>query len=304
MIPYLLKCHIPERPLYQMARAKTLLGDALWLRYCVAMLWLISFPVSPEAARLAIFTGLLGLFAGLEALFPRKRRRQKRAGRWVTNFTIVIIDSLAVRLLGPLIALSVAASSAAQGWGLLNILSLPRWIEFFAAVIILDLAIYTQHVLFHRVPLFWRFHKVHHADRDIDVTTALRFHPAEIVASMLYKGAVIILLGPSVMAVLIFEIILNGMAMFNHANLRLPRWLDRVLRAVLVTPDMHRIHHSVVPSETHRNFGFNLALWDRLFRTYKAAPDAGHEDMVIGLPDYQSEAPSRLIWSLSLPFKR
>ncbi|MGJ8563882.1 MAG: sterol desaturase family protein [Alphaproteobacteria bacterium] len=260
--------------------------------------------VSPDTLRLAIFFGLLFLFAVLEALQPRKIRTQPRHKRWVTNIGMVVVDSLAVRLLGPLIAMAAAGYVTANGWGLLNMTGLPVWADMIIALLMLDFAIYIQHVIFHRVPLFWRFHKVHHADRDIDVTTALRFHPIEIVISMLYKAFIIILLGPSVLAVLIFEIILNGMAMFNHANLRLPLGLDRLLRALLVTPDMHRVHHSVVAKETHSNFGFNLAIWDKLLGTYRAQPKAGHDAMIIGLPNYQTDKPSGLIWSLFLPFKR
>ncbi len=259
---------------------------------------------SPDNLRLLVFAGLLMVFMGLEAIFPRKTRSQPRAARWRTNFAIILIDSLIVRLMGPLIAVSAAIFAASQGWGLFNILNAPVWLESLGVLIVLDFAIYVQHVVFHRVPLFWRFHKMHHADRDIDVTTALRFHPLEIVVSMLYKGLVIFVLGPSVLVVIIFEIILNAMAMFNHANLRLPLGLDKALRDLIVTPDMHRVHHSVLQCETHSNFGFNLSIWDRIFRTYKAEPKNGHDGMTIGLSEYQSGLPSKLLWSLKLPFNR
>lgn len=260
--------------------------------------------LSPESLRLIVFFALLSSFAIFEAVLPAKTRTQPRQKRWITNVIMVMVDSVVVRLMGPFIAAAVAIYAASQGWGLFNIVDWPIWAELVLALIILDLMIYLQHVISHLVPVFWRFHKVHHADRDIDVTTALRFHPVEIALSMLYKGVIILVLGPSVFAVLLFEIILNGMAMFNHANWRLPKWLDNGLRAFIVTPDMHRVHHSVDRVETNRNFGFNLSVWDRIFRTYQAQPKDGHDNMIIGLPEYQSGAPSSLIWSLMLPFKR
>lgn len=256
------------------------------------------------ALRLSIFLGLLILLIFAETLLPRKARALPRLRRWGTNLAFVIVDSLVVRLMGPLIAVSAAIYAQTQGWGLLNAVLLPSWFELILAVCVLDLAIYAQHAAFHHVPLFWRFHKVHHTDRDIDVTTALRFHPVEIAVSMLYKSLIILCLGPTVIAVLIFEIVLNGMAMFNHANLRLPLWLDKFLRVLIVTPDMHRVHHSVEQGETNSNFGFNLSLWDRVFRTYKAQPDPGHDRVVIGLPEHQTPQPAEFFWSLRLPFNR
>ncbi len=260
--------------------------------------------LSAESFRLVIFLGLLGLFAALEAVVPRKRRVLPRAARWRTNAGLVILGSAALRLLGPFAALSLAAYASSKGWGIFNMTDLPMWAEFILSLLLLDLAIYAQHLAFHHVPLFWRFHKVHHADRDIDVTTALRFHPVEIAVSMLFKGLLVLLIGPAVLAVLVFEIVLNGMAMFNHANIGLPLWLDKRLRVFVVTPDMHRVHHSVLPRETNSNYGFNLSVWDRLFRTYRAQPDAGHDGMTIGLERYQTDGPARLFWSLLLPFKR
>ena len=188
--------------------------------------------------------------------------------------------------------------------GLLNQVDWPYWLKVLIALLVLDLAIWFQHLVSHKVPIFWRLHQVHHADRDIDVTTAVRFHPVEIALSMLWKIAIVVPLGASPFAVFLFEVILNACAMFNHANIALPAWLDRGLRIFIVTPDMHRVHHSVLRSEHDRNFGFNLSLWDRLFRTYRAEPEAGQQGMTIGLTPYQSEAPTRFGWSLLLPFWR
>jgi sterol desaturase/sphingolipid hydroxylase (fatty acid hydroxylase superfamily) len=195
-----------------------------------------------------------------------------------------------------------AAWSEARGIGLLNLVNLPGWLEAALAVVVLDFAIWLQHLLAHRIEALWLFHRMHHADVDFDVTTALRFHPVEIGLSMIYKVVWVIALGASPVAVLIFEVVLNGLAMFNHANVALPERVDRVLRQLVVTPDMHRVHHSVIAREHHSNFGFNLSVWDRMFRTYNAQPAAGHEAMTIGLQAWQSEAPARLGWSLRLPF--
>ena len=250
-----------------------------------------------------LFIGLLCLFILAESLFPRRQKAVKRGPRWLTNFGMTFISNLAVRLMEPVTAMLAAGYAIQKGWGFFNIIELPTIVSFILAIILLDLAIYAQHVATHKIPLLWRLHKVHHSDRDIDTTTALRFHPVEIIVSMLYKVGIILLLGPALLAVLIFEILLNGCAMFNHSNLKLPLWLDRVIRIFIVTPDMHRVHHSVHPSETNSNYGFSLSLWDRLFRTYKAQPKDGHEAMTIGLNEYQSDKPARLIWSLLLPFR-
>jgi sterol desaturase/sphingolipid hydroxylase (fatty acid hydroxylase superfamily) len=258
------------------------------------------------AIRLGIFLGLFALFAFWEAARPRRARVLPRRGRWITNWAISILDTLTVRLMAfalPLLAVGAAADAGAQGWGLLNQVALPAWAELLAALLVLDLAIWAQHLLMHRVPLLWRLHRVHHADRDFDVTTAIRFHPVEIALSMLLKIGLVYLLGPSVLAVLVFEIVLNGMALFNHANIRLPAGLEGWLRLVLVTPDMHRVHHSVDRAEHDRNFGFNLSLWDRFFGTYLPQPRAGHEGMTIGLAPWQDGRPARLGWSLLLPFR-
>lgn len=260
--------------------------------------------MSEIAWRLSIFAGALILFSCLEALFPRRKRSLPRSGRWLTHLGITIIDSVAVRLLGPLTAIAVAFWASDKGIGLFNLTEWPVWIEIALAFIALDFAIYLQHIISHRVPIFWRLHKVHHTDRDLDASSAVRFHPVEIMLSMLYKCGLVLLIGPAVIAVLIFEIVLNASAIFNHANLRLPLWLDKAMRLIIVTPDMHRVHHSVIEGETNSNFGFNFSIWDRLCGTYKAQPEAGHEGMIIGLSEHQNLSPSKLLWNLKLPFAK
>jgi sterol desaturase/sphingolipid hydroxylase (fatty acid hydroxylase superfamily) len=255
--------------------------------------------------RLGVFGGLLVLFAALEALAPRRARAMPRAGRWVTNLGMTVLNTLALRAVAigvPFLAVGAAVDAWTHHWGLFNRLDWPVIWEIGLNLLIFDFAIWAQHLITHKVPLLWRFHRVHHADRDFDVTTAVRFHPVEIVASMGIKIGLVYLLGPQAVAVLLFEVILNGTALFNHANLRLPLWLDRVLRLVLVTPDMHRVHHSVQRVEHDSNYGFALSVWDRLFRTYRAQPEGGHEGMVVGL-EWQDERPAKLGWSLWLPFR-
>jgi sterol desaturase/sphingolipid hydroxylase (fatty acid hydroxylase superfamily) len=256
--------------------------------------------------RLSVFIGLFILFAALEALLPRKARTQKRTGRWTTNWLLVVAGSLTVNLMAkilPFIAVGAAIDAGNKGWGLFNNIALPGLVEVVFVILILDFAIWFQHLITHKVPILWRFHRVHHADRDIDVTTALRFHPVEIAFSMLLKIGLVYLLGPAALAVILFEIILNGTAMFNHANIRLPLGLDAVMRRILVTPDMHRVHHSVIRAEHDSNYGFALAIWDRIFKTYVAQPSKGHDDMTIGL-EWQDKKPNRLDWALALPFFR
>lgn len=253
-----------------------------------------------------VFLGLFALFAGLEALAPRRPRAIVRRRRWVTNLGITVLNTVALRGLAvvlPLLAIGAALDAEMQGWGLFNRLGWPVWAEFVLAVLVLDLAIWAQHLVTHKVPLFWRFHRVHHADRDMDVTTGFRFHPVEILASMGLKIGLVYLLGPSALAVLVFEILLSGTALFNHSNLALPGWLDRAVRLVLVTPDMHRVHHSVHREEHDSNYGFCLSVWDRIFRTHVPEPKAGHLGMTVGL-EWQDERPARLGWALGLPFRR
>ncbi|MEM9578849.1 MAG: sterol desaturase family protein [Pseudomonadota bacterium] len=255
--------------------------------------------------RLVVFLGLFAVLASLEALAPRRVRRQPRSSRWVTNWGVTVLNTLTLRLMAfamPLLAVGAALDAEAQGWGLFNTLALPLWLEVVVVILILDFAIWLQHLITHKVPLLWRLHRVHHADVDMDVTTAIRFHPVEIALSMLLKIGLVYLLGPAAIAVVLFEILLNGTAMFNHANLALPGKLDRVLRRVLVTPDMHRVHHSVHRHEHDSNYGFALSIWDRIFGTYIAQPAAGHDAMTVGL-QWQDDRPSKLSWSLTLPFR-
>jgi len=263
---------------------------------------------SDGLSRFAVFLGVFLVMASVELIRPKRRLTVSKARRWLTNLGIAGIDALVLRLM-TMLAVPVAAVAAAffareRGLGLLNQVAWPDWIKLGIALLVLDLAIWAQHLVSHKVPLFWRIHQVHHADRDIDVTTAVRFHPIEIALSMLWKIVVVVPLGAPPFAVFLFEVILNACAMFNHANIALPSWLDRSLRLFIVTPDMHRVHHSVLRSEHDRNYGFNLSLWDRLFRTYLAEPKAGQQGMTIGLNPYQSEAPTRFGWSLWLPFRR
>jgi sterol desaturase/sphingolipid hydroxylase (fatty acid hydroxylase superfamily) len=254
--------------------------------------------------RLTAFFGVLALVAGAEFLFPRRRLTVSKLRRWASNLGIVFLNSVVVRLLLPVTAAGFAAIAASRGWGLFNYFDAPGWFALVAAVVILDFAIYLQHVMFHAVPALWRLHRMHHADLDFDVTTGARFHPIEIILSMLIKFAVIAVIGAPVAAVIIFEVLLNASSMFNHGNLRLPLAFDRMLRLFIVTPDMHRVHHSIEDYETNSNFGFNLPWWDRLFGTYKAQPDAGHEVMTIGIRDFRKpKLASDLPGMLILPFR-
>ena len=234
---------------------------------------------------------------------PKRERVEPKGRRWLTNWGIVVLDGVIVRLLMPLLPIGLALYLNGKGWGLLNLVDLPGWFSVLIGFVVLDFAIWLQHLLSHIVPVLWRLHQVHHADRDIDVSTALRFHPLEILFSLLFKFAFIAVIGAPALAVFLFEVVLNGAAMFNHANIRLPKGIDRVLRLIVVTPDMHRVHHSVIRSECNSNYGFNLSIWDRLFGTYIAQPQDGHAGMTIGLTPYQSEKPSQFLWSLLLPFR-
>ncbi len=254
--------------------------------------------------RLAVFGGVLALMLLLETLFPRKARTQNRARHVATNLGIVVLYTIVMRLIFPIAAMGIAAYAASKGWGLLNLFDMPIWVHILVSAVLLDMAVYWQHVASHKIPMIWRFHKMHHADRDIDATTGIRFHPVEIVLSMLYKMVIVLILGPHIIGVFLFEIILNGSAMFNHANVRLPLWLDKTIRILFVTPDMHRVHHSVIAAETNSNYGFNLSIWDRIFGSYIAQPKEGHDGMTIGLPQYQTNKPSNILWCLKLPFSK
>lgn len=253
--------------------------------------------------RLSGFLGVFALAALWEALVPRRPRALSRALRWTNNLALVALNTVAVRLAVPVAAVGAALFAEANGLGLFNVLDAPGWLAFAATLLVLDLAIYLQHVVFHAVPPLWRLHRMHHADLEFDVTTGLRFHPLEIVVSMLWKLVVVIALGAPAAAVVAFEVLLNASSMFNHANARLPLGVDRALRLALVTPDMHRVHHSVRREETDSNYGFCLTWWDRLFRTYRAQPRDGHAGMTIGLERFRAAGELRLDRMLLQPLR-
>ena len=253
--------------------------------------------------RLAFFFGVFAVMALWEVIAPKRALTVSKLVRWVNNLGLVFLNSLILRLLFPAAAVGAAAFASEQGWGLLNYYPVAGWVAIVVSLIAMDFVIYLQHVLVHAVPALWRLHRVHHADLDYDVTTGARFHPVEILLSMLIKFATILVLGPPLIAVVIFEVVLNATAMFNHANVSLPRGLDRVLRWLVVTPDMHRVHHSVEDDEANSNFGFNLPWWDRLFGTYRDQPRAGHRGMTIGIHGYRSTKQAAwLPGMLALPF--
>src|SRR4051794_21634970 len=248
----------------------------------------------------------LSIFAALalwEVLAPRRGMLIGRGRRWPSNLGILVLDAVLVRLLIPVAAVGVAVIAAQRGWGLLNITPWPAWLEALFGFCVLDLAIYGQHVAFHKVPVLWRLHRMHHADLDIDVSTGLRFHPIEIVLSMLIKIAIVLLIGVPAVAVIAFEVVLNATSMFNHSNAAMPLWLDQIVRLLVVTPDMHRVHHSVLRHETDSNFGFNFPWWDRVFGTYRQQPEAGHDRMTIGLPIFRDPQELRLDRLITQPFR-
>jgi sterol desaturase/sphingolipid hydroxylase (fatty acid hydroxylase superfamily) len=253
--------------------------------------------------RLAAFAGVFAAMALWELMAPRRPQAIARIRRWPGNLGVVVIDTLLLRLIFPTAAVGVALVAQVGGWGLLPALNAPSWLALVIAVVVLDLAIYLQHVLFHAVPALWRLHRMHHADLEIDVTTGARFHPIEILLSMAIKLGVVAALGAPAVAVLIFEVLLNATSMFNHGNVGLPRRLDGVLRWLVVTPDMHRVHHSILPHETNSNFGFNAPWWDRLFGTYREKPAAGHQDMTIGIEQFRDWKELRLDRMLMQPFR-
>jgi sterol desaturase/sphingolipid hydroxylase (fatty acid hydroxylase superfamily) len=264
------------------------------------------------AIRLTIFLGAFAVLAIWERATPKRVLSVGWGRRWGTAWALAVLNTATVRLMAlsatalalPVLAVGAALDAAAQGWGLFNIVDWPGWIEVLLAFLVLDFAIWAQHLLMHKVPVLWRLHRVHHADRDIDVTTAIRFHPIEIALSMLIKIGLVYLLGAAALAVILFEIALNGVAMFNHANIAIPARVERWLRLVVVTPDMHRVHHSAWRRETDSNYGFNLPWRDRLFATYTAQPRDGHQGMTIGLKEHQDQRPTGLLWSLAFPFRK
>ncbi len=252
--------------------------------------------------RLGSFIAVLLLMALLEALLPRRERHFDRLTRWPGNFMLTLFNTLIVRLLFPTAAVGFALQVEQSGAGLLNLVAVPEWAAIMIAFFVLDFSIYAQHWAFHRMPALWRIHRMHHTDLDIDVSTGARFHPIEIVLSLLIKMAVITVIGAPAAAVLLFEAVLNITSLFNHANLKIPAGLDRAIQLIIVTPDMHRVHHSIIKTETDSNFGFNFSFWDRLFGTYVASPAGGHDSMTIGLPEFQSASELRIDRMLIRPF--
>ena len=266
---------------------------------------LLDWVLAHEAVvRIVSFVAVFALMGLWEAWLPARLLKVPKGWRWANNLALVVLNTVLLRLLFPAAAIGMAAFAAGQGWGLLNYWVPPFWLAVIVSVIALDFVIWLQHVMVHAVPVFWRLHRVHHADPDFDLTTGARFHPLEILLSMLIKFAAIVVLGPPVIAVLIFEVLLNATSMFNHGNVHVPVPIERFLRWFVVTPDMHRVHHSVEEDETNSNFGFNLPWWDRLLGTYRAQPRAGHTDMTIGIHGFTDPRQvTRLTGLLALPFR-
>ena len=254
--------------------------------------------------RLGFFISIMAIMMLWEVGSPRRAQQYRRPLRWTNNLSLVVLNTLILRLIFPAAAVGAALFSAEYQTGLFYRVSLPGWLAILLSMVLLDLLIYFQHRLFHKIPLLWRLHRMHHADLEFDVTTGLRFHPLEILLSMLIKIGLVVLLGAPTIAVILFEIILNAASLFNHGNVRLPDGVDRWLRLFLVTPDMHRVHHSAVKEETNSNFGFSVSWWDRLFRTYRAAPQAGQLNFVIGVEQFRTRDDLRLDKMLLQPLHK
>lgn len=265
------------------------------------------FILSEAGIRLLAFTAIFVAMAAYELWSPRLERAEMagalKTRRWFTNLTLLLISSAVLRVAFPAAAVGAALWADAHGWGLFRHLGANALIAGVLSFVLLDFAVWLEHVASHKIPLLWRIHRTHHADNGFDVTTGLRFHPLEILISMLWKAGIVIALGAPAVAVLVFEIVLNGMSMFNHANIAIPKLFDRAMRMVVVTPDMHRVHHSSIRRETDANYGFNFSFWDRVFRTYVDQPSRGHGAMQIGLPVFRGATTAHLLWALSLPFK-
>ena len=252
--------------------------------------------------RFGFFFGIFVFMTVWESILPRRSLTESKGTRWMNNLAVTFLNSILVRWILPVTTVGAALVSGQRGWGFFYILEMPQWLAGIIAIIVLDLTIYVQHVFFHKIPIFWRLHRMHHTDLDIDVTTGARFHPIEIILSMGIKMAMVIIIGAPPWSVVAFEVLLNATSMFNHSNVFMNERLDRLLRIFLVTPDMHRVHHSVIIKETDSNFGFNLPWWDRLFGTYRIKPAAGHEAMTVGLANYRDRKWLTLPWMLAVPF--
>ena len=265
------------------------------------------FSLSEPVIRLLAFSTIFITLAAIELIAPRLEREEMRGAyksrRWFTNLAMVVLSSVALRIVFPLAAVGAALWAQSNGYGLFPLLGLPLWLAGLLAFIVLDFAVWLEHLVSHKWPWLWRIHRMHHADTGFDLTTALRFHPLEIVLSMVWKATVIIALGAPPLAVLVFEIVLNGASMFNHANIKLPKAVDAALRLIIVTPDMHRIHHSTDRRETDSNYGFNLAIWDRMFSTYTQSPRRGDTGIEIGLSEWRDSRTANLGWAIALPFR-
>ena len=259
--------------------------------------------MSEPFLRFAIFLAVFATLALLEVLAPRRRLERSRRSRWTSNLGLMLLYTAGLRLAAPLGAFGAALWASRNGWGVLNVIAVPSWLAVPLAVVLLDLIVYGQHVALHRVPWLWRLHRVHHADVGFDLTTGVRFHPLEIAGSAALKAAAVIALGAPALAVLVFEVLLSATALFTHANLKAPLGLDRALRLLVVTPDMHRVHHSTIRAETDSNFGFNLSIWDRLFRTYRRQPRLGQDGVVFGLPAFREPREDRLDHLILQPFR-
>ena len=256
-----------------------------------------------DIIRLSIFIAVLLACALWEWTMPKRQLSQSKSFRWVNNLSLASFNSICLSLFMPILAYEAANIAQQNHFGLLNFIQLPKLADFILCVLLLDFVIYVQHIVFHKIPWLWRLHRMHHSDQDIDVTTGTRFHPIEIMISMWIKVAAVISLGISPIAVVVFEIVLNASAMFNHSNARLSLRFDSLMRKVIVTPDMHRVHHSKTPRETHSNFGFFLSIWDRCFNTYIAQPEFGHQDIKIGIPLFQTESEQRIDRMITQPFR-
>jgi sterol desaturase/sphingolipid hydroxylase (fatty acid hydroxylase superfamily) len=252
--------------------------------------------------RLSFFCGIFLFMAVWEIITPRRSLSNPRGTRWFNNLTLTFLNSMIIRWIFHITAIGCALYSREHNWGIFNVLEIPKWATGIMSIVVLDLTIYAQHVFFHKIPLFWRLHRMHHTDIDIDVTTGARFHPVEIIISMGIKMAIIVILGAPAWSVLMFEVLLNATSMFNHSNVFMNYRIDKFLRTFLVTPDMHRVHHSVIMQETNSNFGFSFPYWDHLFGTYRDQPASGHEVMTIGLANYRDQKWLTLPWMLAVPF--
>lgn len=275
--------------------------ENIWLSVPLA-----NFPwmTAETAVRFSAFLLAVFILCFIECVWPRRPLKQQKSKRWLNNFLLGVLSALLLPILLPILAVGLALEMEQHGWGLFNNLVWPIWLEAILGFALLELGIYWQHRLFHRLPIFWAMHGVHHTDIDLDLSSALRFHPFEIVISMLIKLALIALIGPMAVVVLVFEVVLNLAALLSHSNIYLPRSLDRWLRFFIVTPDMHRIHHSVLPDETDSNFGFFLSIWDRLFLTYRAEPKQGQIEMVLGLTGVSHQQAIKFRYLLALPYEK